>query len=445
MTTQVSSSSSSSTTITRDEYLQGLLSQCPGYSPDIDLIKVVQKPAATWLSRLRMPNRKDEAWRFTDLSELLATSFVAAPNIIPDSIEQFVIPEAASSRVTFVNGVYSAELSNLDSLPEGLFIGNLAQLPAEYQTQLSQYLTQQKGAEEVFTSLNTAGFADVAVVWADANTVVETPLHLLFLSIAGESPSFSQPRLLVVAERNSSLKIIEQYATNQNTTYFTNSVAEIYLAENAAVEHIRTQQEATNSFHIGKTAIAQARDSRYTCHSLSLGSQLSRHNLEVHQTGEQITTNLNGLTVVNGEQLADLHSLIALSKPYATTDQLQKCLVAGKARSVFDGQVLVPKAAQLTNASQLNRNLLLSPQAHVDTKPQLQITADNVKCSHGATVSQLDAEELFYLSSRGLNEESARSLLIEAFTAEIIQRIPIKSVQKQLTANIKKAIKSNSQ
>ncbi|MGB3691688.1 MAG: Fe-S cluster assembly protein SufD [Spirulinaceae cyanobacterium] len=441
MTSQVSSAA----TVTRDEYLQSLLSLCSGYFLDADLIKVVQKPAATWLSRLRMPNRKDEAWRFTDLSELLATSFVAADKVTPESVEEFVIPEAASSRVTFVNGVYAPDLSNLKGLPEGLFVGNLAQLPAEYQTQLSQYLTQQKGAEEVFTSLNSAGFADVAVVWADANTVVETPLHLLFLSIAGASPSFSQPRILVVAERNSSLQIIEQYATNQDTAYFTNSVAEIYLAENAAVQHIRCQQEATSSFHIGKTGIAQARDSRYTCHSISLGGKLSRHNLEVHQTGEQITTNLNGLTVVNGKQLADLHSLIALTKPHATTDQLQKCLVAGNARSVFDGQVLVPKEAQLTNASQLNRNLLLSPQAHVDTKPQLQITADNVKCSHGATVSQLEAEELFYLSSRGLNEEAARSLLIEAFTAEIIQRIPIKSIQKQLTANIKKAIKGNKQ
>lgn len=429
-----------STTIEKDSYLQELLNLSSGYVGEIDLVRSWQQQAATGLSKLRMPNRKDEAWRFTDLSELLDTSFVAAEKVVTKSIEEFVIPEAATSRATFVNGAYTPELSNLDGLPEGLFVGNLAQLPVKYQSQLNQYLGRQKGSEEAFTTLNSAGFADIAVVWVTANTVVENPLHLLFLTIAGNSPSFSQPRILVVAERSSSLQIVEQYSTSQDIAYFTNSVAEIYLGENAALEHIRWQQEGTNSFHIGKSAIAQARDSRYTCHSLSLGGKLSRHNLEVHQTGEQITTNLNGLTVVNGKQLADLHSLIALTKPYATTDQLQKCLVAGHGCSVFDGQVLVPKEAQLTNASQLNRNLLLSPQAHVDTKPQLQITADNVKCSHGATVSQLEAEELFYLRSRGLNEQASRNLLINAFTAEMIQRIPIKSVQKQLNSNIKKAI-----
>ena len=318
-----------STTIEKDSYLQELLNLSSGYVGEIDLVRSWQQQAATGLSQLRMPNRKDEAWRFTDLSELLDTSFVAAEKVVNKSIDEFVIPEAANSRAIFVNGAYTPELSNLDDLPEGLFVGNLAQLPVKYQSQLNQYLGKQKGSEEAFTTLNSAGFADIAVVWVTANTVVENPLHLLFLSIAGNSPSFSQPRILVVAERSSSLKLVEQYSTNQDIAYFTNSVAEIYLGENAAVEHIRWQQEGTNSFHIGKSAISQARDSRYTCHSLSLGGKLSRHNLEVYQTGEQITTNLNGLTVVNGKQLVDLHSLIALTKPYATTDQLQKCLVAG--------------------------------------------------------------------------------------------------------------------
>ena len=210
-------------------------------------------------------------------------------------------------------------------------------------------------------------------------------------------------------------------------------MTEIWVEENAQIEHVRVQQESGESFHIGKSAIAQARDSRYTCTEVNFGGKLSRHNLEVYQTGEQTETRLNGLAMVKERQLADTHSLISLTKPYGTTDQLHKCIVDGSAHTVFNGKVLVPKAAQLTNAAQLNRNLLLSPKARVDTKPELQITADNVKCSHGATVSQLEPDELFYLRSRGLNENDARYLLIDAFAAEILERIPVESLRTQLS------------
>jgi Fe-S cluster assembly protein SufD len=241
----------------------------------------------------------------------------------------------------------------------------------------------------------------------------------------------------VVAEAGSSVELVEEYKRHGCTqaaegVYFTNAVTEIVLEENAQVNHTRLEEESKEAFHIGKSAIAQARYSRYTCNAISLGAKLSRHHLEVFQTGEGTETTLNGLVLISGEQLADTHSAIALNHPNGTTNQLHKCIIDNRAHAVFNGKVFVPRAAQMTNASQLNRNLLLSPKARVDTKPQLEITADQVKCAHGATVSQLEADDIFYLQSRGINEASARELLLDAFAAEILDRLPIASVQQKL-------------
>ncbi len=269
--------------------------------------------------------------------------------------------------------------------------------------------------------------------------MVEKPIHLSFISLPGENVSFSQPRAWIVAEKNCKLKIIEEYAGQ--SSYFTNAVTEIWLGENAQINHTRIQQEADNAYHIGKTAVSQARNSHYTLTEINFGAKLSRHNPQINQTGAQILTNLNGLTVANQQQTSDTHSVIHLTQPHGTTNQLHKCIACDRAHTVFNGRVLVPQAAQMTNAAQLNRNLLLSNQARIDTKPELQITADNVKCSHGATVSQLEAEEIFYLQSRGLTAANARNLLIDAFAAEIIQRIPVKSLQSKITQALEEKTK----
>jgi Fe-S cluster assembly protein SufD len=219
--------------------------------------------------------------------------------------------------------------------------------------------------------------------------------------------------------------------------YFNNSVTEIHLGENARLNHTRIQDEDLSAFHIGKTAVSQTRYSHYTGNAIALGAKLSRHNWEIFQIGEQTETNLNGLAMIHEEQIADTHSAIALTKPHGTTNQLHKCIVDDRGHVIFNGKVFVPQAAQLTDAAQLNRNLLLSDRARVDTKPQLEITADNVKCSHGATVSQLEDDEIFYLQSRGLDVETARVLLINAFAVEIIDRIPIASVREKLAFAVK--------
>ncbi|HAG83499.1 MAG TPA: Fe-S cluster assembly protein SufD [Cyanobacteria bacterium UBA12227] len=428
-------------------YLTALLQQCRHKkieTQNLGFVQQLRDRAAAIVEELAIPTRRDEEWRFTDLSDLLQVEFQVEryqSTSLKFDISPLILPEAIDSRLVFVNGIYAPELSSVRSLPEGIFVGNLAQFPSQHHPAIANYLAKQQGGSEVFTALNTAGLTDVAIVWVSKNTRVEAPIHLLFITTTDEAPVIYQPRVLVVAEAGSQLTLIEHYAANVegcadipvNHPYLNNQVTEIWLEENAQINHTRNQREAGNGFHIGKTAVTQARNSRYTNNAISLGAKLSRHNLEIFQMGEGTETILNGLTMVSGKQLADTHSIVALNYPNGISNQLHKCIVDDRAHAVFNGKVFVPQTAQFTNANQLNRNLLLSPKARVDTKPQLEITADQVKCSHGATVSQLDPEEVFYLQSRGLNEASARNLLIDAFVADILNRIPVTSVRQRLS------------
>ncbi|MCG6136304.1 MAG: Fe-S cluster assembly protein SufD [Nostoc sp. LLA-1] len=442
MTMQVSPSVAS--LVDRDAFLTGLLQEVtPAQSAD--WLQELRQGAAHWVRHAVIPNTRDEEWRFTDLSALRQVQFRVDRKLTAVDISGLILPEAVH-RLVFVNGVYAPELSAVADLPAGVTVSNLAGLSES--ENIKKYLAQAENSQEVFTALNTAGMTDAAVVLVAKNVVVESPIQLLFVSVVGENAVISQPRCLVVAETGSSIGFVEDYVTTPETegVYFTNAVTEIWVGENAEVTHTRIERDGLEAFHVGKTAVTQARDSRYTCHAFSCGGKLSRHNLEIFQTGEQTQTTLNGLTMISGKQLADTHSAIALNHPHGSSKQLHKCIVGDRAHAVFNGKVFVPKPAQLTDAGQLNRNLLLSPKARIDTKPQLEITADNVKCAHGATVSQLEDDEIFYLQSRGINETDARKLLINAFAAEIIHQIPVASLQNNLlnTVNSLKSLSSDS-
>lgn len=418
----------------RDAFLAQLLNLAKQTQPTQAALASLRDRASEQVQSHSFPTTRDEEWRFTDLSPLLEVPFgeigSRESGVGLDALDRFVLPEAVNCRLVFVDGVYAPELSSIADLPDRLTVGALSNLP---DLKLDTYLGQQSGGDELFTALNTAGLTDAAIVWVSKNLEIETPIHLLFISTAGDTPTFVQPRCLIIAEPNSSVTIVEEYGAIGQGQSFTNGVTEIWVEGNAEVSHTRVQRESDSTFHIGKTAVSQARDSRYTCNAISLGAAISRHHLEIYQTGEQIQTTLNGLTIAKNTQLADTHSKIALTQPYATTNQLHKCIVDDRAHVVFNGKVSVPQAAQLTNAGQLNQNLLLSSKARVDTKPQLEIVADNVKCTHGATVGQLEADEVFYLQSRGIDAESARNLLIYAFAIEIINEIPIESLRQRMS------------
>ncbi|NJL00221.1 MAG: Fe-S cluster assembly protein SufD [Spirulinaceae cyanobacterium RM2_2_10] len=405
-------------------------------------LQELRQRSAYHAAQQRLPSRRDEDWRFTDLSALLALELQPARAMPLDlgAIAPWILPESQGCRLVVVNGRVDMLLSDLSALPAGVQVGSLADLPLELNSAAIEYVAARVGDREVFAALNAAGFPDIATIWAEPDAQIETPIHLLCLT-APTVPSFNQPRALIVAERGASLTVVEQFTgavvacpdADTPHPYLLNSVTDCVVQENARLRHIRYQREAGNALHVGRTGVSQARASTYSGYALSLGAQLSRHNWEVEQGGEQTESQLYGLTAIRGSQTADTHSTMRLAYPYGDVDQLHKCIVDERAHAVFNGKVLVPQAAQMTNAAQLNRNLLLSDKARVNTKPELQITADNVKCTHGATVSQIEADELFYLQSRGIAADQARNLLLDAFAAEILEQVPIASLRGQLT------------
>jgi len=414
----------------REAYWATLLELAQASQSPVKGLEAVREGAIAHVHTQTLPSTRNEEWRFTDLSSLMNVELSQPDRTLTPKaadLEAYAVPEAAESHAVFINGQFSPELSSLGAIPESIFVGTVAQAADDLVAQLGKL----SGAEEGFTALNTTGFSDALVIHLPKNQVLETPVYLLFVTI-GERASLVQPRCLVVAEANSAFTLVEEYVSHGETPHLTNAVTEFVLAENAQVKHTRIQGEATATFHIGKTAVLQERTSRYEGLSIHFGGHVSRHHWEVYQAGEQTETVLNGLLYLRGEQTSDTHSAIALTQPHAQTRQLHKTIVDDRAHAIFNGKVFVPQAAQMTDAGQLNRNLLLSPKARIDTKPQLEIVADNVKCTHGATIGQLEADEVFYLQSRGIDADSARKLLIYAFAYEILDELPVPSLKKRL-------------
>ena len=405
-----------------------------------------QDPA--WLVNLRgragerfeeldFPTTRVEAWKYTSVAPILKTPFrqlldLELGGLTAEAIAPFTFAESRRSQLVFVNGLFARELSNLSGLPAGVTVSNLAEVPAELGKTVGNHLgVYADYRDQVFTALNTANLGDGAFVHIGKGKAVETPIHLLFVSTSAEA-TVSHPRVLIVAEEGSVATVIESYVSPSEDVYFTNAVTEVFAAEGAVLDHYRLQEESERAFHIATTEVHQQRKSNYTSYAISLGGRLARHNLNVAVSDENIETTIDGLYVVTGDQHTDNHTVIDHQKPHSNSHQLYKGILDGRGRAVFNGKVFVRKGALLTDAQQLNKNLLLSSQAHVDTKPQLEIFADDVKCSHGATVGQLEDEELFYLASRGLSADKARALLTYGFAEDVISKIKLKSVREQL-------------
>ncbi|CAN1210343.1 Iron-regulated ABC transporter permease protein SufD [Tumidithrix helvetica PCC 7403] len=400
----------------------------------------VQQEARDRLTTLKFPTTKDEEWKFTDISDLAKltpTRSEADRTVdyaIAQAIEKATIPEATGNLLTFINGSFSSQYSHTQNL-DRVIVGTLGTIGDDIAPILRSHLAKHPDTQDFFATLNTACLSslakDVAVVLIPKGVSIEAPIQLLFVSADGGI--ISQPRCLVVAEAHSKVTLVETYVGMDSQSYFTNAVTEIWLAEAAQVNHTKVQQEGNEAFWVANTAIAQSRHSVYQGNTISLGAKFSRHNLHARQMGEQTETHLNGLALMDGQRLADTHSCMSHDYPHGSSNQLHKCIAGDRGHAVFNGKIQVAKPAQLTDSRQLSRNLLLSAKARIDTKPQLEIFADNVKCAHGATVSQLDAEEVFYLQSRGIDAASSASLLTYAFAAEVINQIAIASLQESLS------------
>ena len=422
-------------------YLEALLAgqqQLPA-SP-LAWINALRAEAVNRLDVLALPTLRDEEWRFTDISQLTKLSFspaLSASYLEAADIAHFYIEEA-STRLVFVDGLYAPQLSSA-AVDSGVLVANLPTLVATHAAVIEAHLGRHAACRDnVFAALNTALLQDAAVIVVPRNVALAAPLHLLF--IATQKELVSTPRCLVVAETGSAVTVIEDYVVLcpprwQETAHFTNAVTEIVLADNARVNHIRIQREGSKAFHIANCAVSLGRASNYQSVSVALGAQISRYNLNV-LLAEGAECAVDGLALIAANQLADTHTCIDHAQPHGVSRQLHKCIVGGSAHAVFNGKVMVRQGAQRTDSVQSSRNLLLTGKAHVDTKPQLEIFADDVKCAHGATVGQLDSEEVFYLKSRGLSDIVARNLLTYAFGAEIIDRIPIASLKHRLEQRV---------
>lgn len=418
-------------------YIEALLK---GYESPRSGVSWLNERRARALERanaLTVPTMRDEEWRFTDISPLTRVPFRRAAGTARPAmaeVARFLAPEA-TTRLTFVDGVFAPELSASAGLPFGVVVSPLVAALDTHAAVIGPHLARHAGFESaVFTALNTAHLRDGAFVWIARGQQCPTPVQVLYLSTQQEAATY--PRCLAIVEPGAECTLIEDYASLGESIYFNAAVTEIVAGEGAHVRHVRVQREADGAFHIGRCAVALAKDARYASHAVALGARISRLDLEVLQQGEGVEVQLDGLALISGRQLADTHSLMDHARPHGRCRQLHKCIVGGAAHAVFNGKIVVRPGSQLTDSSQQSRNLLLSDKAHVDTKPQLEIFADDVKCAHGAAVGRLDPEQLFYLRSRGLPESQARNLLTYAFAAEVLDRIPVPSLVEQLETTV---------
>ncbi|HJT28022.1 MAG TPA: Fe-S cluster assembly protein SufD [Pyrinomonadaceae bacterium] len=400
--------------------------------PTLAWLELVRNSAMDRFEQLGFPSIKAEDWKYTNLATLAKEEFVPVTGGSADAREVEGYPETAETHLVVVDGFLREDLSTKTQLGDVVAIDLFSAVEdARYNKIVRKYLARNAGYHNNgLTALNTAFLQSGVFLWIPKNVKLERPLQITFVAEAENGANF--PRLLVVAEENSSATLIESFVSSNGGKYFTNAIAEIVLKDGAQLEHYRVQRESNNAYHVSTTSAELGRSSRYDTTSINLGAQLSRHDVSVVMDHEGAETAVDGLYMVGSDQHTDTHSVIDHKQPHCTSHQLYKGILDGNGRAVFNGKVFVREGAQKTDAQQTNKNLLLSDKARVDTKPQLEIYADDVKCAHGAAVGQIDPEELFYLEARGIGPELGRSLLTYGFAEEVIGKIKIESIRSQL-------------
>ncbi len=416
-----------------------------------------QPPTADWVHALRdrgmsraealgFPTMKNEDWHFTSVAPIAERTFrvaeVSSSGVSSEGstagmvaradLARFTFGESRWHTLVFVNGEFAQDLSSYAGLGSAVRVGSLARALRSGTGRPERHLGKIAAFDQhFFTALNTAFIRDGAFIEIQADAVVEQPIHVIFVS-EGYGESVSHPRNLIVAARNSRASVIESYVSIRDSVYLTNAVTEVAVGEGARLDHYKIQRESSKAFHVGTTQVRQSRDSQYHSFSFAVGGELARTNIYTSLDGEAATCTLNGLYLADGNQHIDNQTSIEHIAPNCPSHEIYKGVLGGRSHGVFNGKVYVHPEAQKTDGKQSNNNLLLSPTARIDTKPQLEIFADDVKCTHGATVGRLDDTALFYLSSRGIGPERARTLLTYAFAADVLERIELEPLKKDL-------------
>jgi len=422
---------STTTTISKE---QDILSLLDNQRPIAG--KEIQTRALAAFHQSKFPTRKDEQWKNTDLHPVWRHTYKKASSkqVEASIIAPHLLPDLQAHTLVFVNGYFSSELSDLGTIPENVIITSVANA-LENKMSIADLLYNSTDihAQNIFAALNTACATDGVFVSIAKNSAVELPIQLLYINTA-DQPMFVQPHNLVFAGRNSQATLIQTYVSTAGTVALTNTATEFIVDEGAQVECNLLQAENNESFQINNTKIIQKRDSVFTQNTFTLSGALVRNNVHAVLNGSQITSNLNGLYLPKGKQHFDNFTYLHHQQPHCNSNQLYKGVMAEEGHGVFLGKILVEKEAQQTDAYQSSKNILLSDTAKVNSKPQLEIYADDVKCSHGSTTGQLDPNAMYYLRSRGLSKEQAQAMLLYAFAADVVGNVSIPELQSKIDA-----------
>ncbi|MBI5402111.1 MAG: Fe-S cluster assembly protein SufD [Ignavibacteriae bacterium] len=399
-------------------------------------IKHIRDKAKEYFRTFGFPNRKMEDWKFFDSKPIITNDFklVTEKQEIEKSVlNNFLIQDLKANLIVLINGEYSKENSQIITERKNLFIGSLKEGMKTKPYILGKYFAKYADYNaDGFTALNTAFAPDGAFIYIPKGNLLKDPVIILNILDSRKSKVLGQPRNIIIAEANSDVHIIEEYYSIGENDVFSNVVTEIHTDENANVQYYKIQNEEANAFHVGTTQVFQERNSIFTSITLSWGGSVTRNNLNSYMNSEGIECNFKGLYFLTGKQHVDNHTLADHANPNCNSNELYKGILADESNGVFNGKIMVRQDAQKTNAYQMNKNILLSDTASINSKPQLEIFADDVKCSHGATTGQIDKEQLFYLKARGIGEKEGKKLLIFAFANEIIEDIEVPELKEYL-------------
>ena len=432
------------------EFKEKLISSYLAFEEDLDLTDSVHDTRAQALKIFEekgFPSKKDELWKYTSLDALIHKDYSLFPkseaSIELKDVKKYFLYDTDTYKVIFIDGVYNPFLSNTTHDGLDVCLMSAALSKPKYRDIINSYFNRIAPLDESLTALNTSYAKEGAFIYIPKKTVAEKPIEIIHFSSGEQDSLWLQPRNLIVIDKNSQVQIIERHQSLKQHSVVTNSVTEIYVHEEAFVDYYKLQNDLTTASLIDNTYIQQEKNSHASVHTFSLGGKLIRNNLRYFHKGEHILSTLKGVTILEGKQHVDHSTMVHHSQPNCESHQDYKGIFSERSEGVFNGQILVDKIAQKTNAFQQNNNVLLDDKATVNSKPQLEIFADDVKCSHGCTIGQMDEEALFYLRSRGIPKKEAKALMTYAFANNVLESVQLPSLKKRINGQIARKLGVN--
>ena len=432
------------------EFKEKLISSYLAFEEDLDLTDSVHDTRAQALKIFEekgFPSKKDELWKYTSLDALIHKDYSLFPkseaSIELKDVKKYFLYDTDTYKVIFIDGVYNPFLSNTTHDGLDVCLMSAALSKPKYRDIINSYFNKIAPFDESLTALNTSYAKEGAFIYIPKKTVAEKPIEIIHFSSGEQDSLWLQPRNLIVIDKNSQVQIIERHQSLKQHSVVTNSVTEIYVHEEAFVDYYKLQNDLTTASLIDNTYIQQEKNSHASVHTFSLGGKLIRNNLRYFHKGEHILSTLKGVTILEGKQHVDHSTMVHHSQPNCESHQDYKGIFSERSEGVFNGQILVDKIAQKTNAFQQNNNVLLDDKATVNSKPQLEIFADDVKCSHGCTIGQMDEEALFYMRSRGIPKKEAKALMTYAFANNVLESVQLPSLKKRINGQIARKLGVN--